>query len=108
MAMAKHSPKEANAPHIILIGRNSQSADAVIESMTKANGAGKYEFMQTDLSLMKNVKNIAAEISKKVECINFLCMSPGIATFAIKDDTEEGIDRKLALHFYTRLFAHQY
>ena len=105
MAMAKYSPQDANAPHIILIGRNRQSVDAVIESMTKANSAGKYEFVQGDLTLMKNVKSVVAEIAKRVECVNFLCMSPGIATFAVNDDTEEGIDRKLALHFYARLFA---
>lgn len=73
--------------------------------MKKANGAGKYEFVQGDLSLMKGVKSIATEIASKVEDINFLCMSPGILSLKIKDDTEEGIDRKVALHFYSRCIS---
>jgi NAD(P)-dependent dehydrogenase (short-subunit alcohol dehydrogenase family) len=101
-AMAKYSPKDTNAPHIILIGRNRQSADAVIESMKNVNSAGKYEFVQGDLTLMKGVRSVAAEIAGKVEKINFLCMSPGIFSLKAKDETEEGIDRKLALHFYSR------
>ena len=59
-AFAKYSPKDANAPHIILIGRNKQSADAIIEDMKKKNSAGTYEFVQGDLTLMKGVKSVAS------------------------------------------------
>jgi hypothetical protein len=71
--------------------------------MKKVNEAGKYEFVQGDLSLMKGVKGVAAEIAGKVDDINFLCMSQGTVSLKSKDDTEEGIDRKSALHFYSRL-----
>jgi hypothetical protein len=71
--------------------------------MKKVNEAGKYEFVQGDLSLMKGVKGVAVEIAGKVDDINFLCMSPGILSLKSKDDTEEGIDKKFALHFYSRL-----
>lgn len=104
-AFAKYSPKDTNAPHIIIIGRNRQSANKVIEEMKKVNGAGKYEFVPGDLSLMKGVKSVATEIASKVEDINFLCMSPGMLSLKSKDDTEEGIDRKLALHFYARCIS---
>jgi hypothetical protein len=70
--------------------------------MKKLNNAGKYEFVQGDLTLMKNVHGVADEIAKKVDKINFLCMSPGILSLKVKDDTEEGIDRKMALHYYSR------
>jgi NAD(P)-dependent dehydrogenase (short-subunit alcohol dehydrogenase family) len=70
--------------------------------MKTHNANGKYEFVQGDLSLMKGVRSVAAEIAAKVEGINYLCMSPGIMTLKSKDDTEEGIDRKMALHFYSR------
>lgn len=100
--LAKHSPKDANAPYIILVGRNRKNADAVIERMKNVNGAGKYEFVQGDLTLMKGVRSVATEVAGKVDRINFLCMSQGMATLKAKDDTEEGIDKKLALHFYSR------
>lgn len=100
--IAKHSPKDANAPHIILVGRSRQNADVVIERMKSVNSAGKYEFVQGDLTLMKGVRSVVAEISGKVDKINFFCMTQGVATLKTKDDTEEGIDTKFALHFYSR------
>ena len=51
---------------------------------------------------MKGVRGVATEIAGKVEEINYLCMSQGIMTMKTKDDTEEGIDRKMSLHFYSR------
>jgi len=100
-AFAKYAPKE-NAPHIILIGRSRQGADSVIGEMKKLNSNGKYEFVQGDLTLMKNVRAVTEEVAKKVDKINYLCMSPGVFTLKGQDDTEEGIDRKMALHFYSR------
>ena len=70
--------------------------------MKKSNNAGTYEFVQGDLTLMKGVKSVATEIASKFDRINFLCMSPGMLSLKGKDDTEEGIDRKMALHYYAR------
>jgi hypothetical protein len=71
--------------------------------MKRLNGAGKYEFIKGDLMLMSGVKSVAQEIASKVDRVHFLCMSPGIFSLDSKDDTSEGIDRKLALHYYARL-----
>jgi NAD(P)-dependent dehydrogenase (short-subunit alcohol dehydrogenase family) len=102
-AFARYGPKDSpNAPHIIIIGRNRQGADAVIEELKKVNAAGKYEFVQGDLSLMKGARTVATEVLQKTDKINFLCMNPGILSMKVKDNTEEGIDRKMALHFYSR------
>lgn len=101
-AFAKYAPKDANAPHIIIIGRSRPGADSVIAELKKLNAGGKYEFVQADLTLMKSVKGVAKEIASKVDKINYLCMSPGILSFKGKDDTEEGIDRKMALNYYAR------
>ena len=106
-AFAKYGPRDANAPYIILVGRSQQGANAVIEEMKKSNAQGKYEFVQGDLTLMKGVRSVADEISKKVDKINYLCMSQGMFSLASKDDTEEGIDRKMALHFYSRFVLRQ-
>ena len=64
---------------------------------------GKYEFVQGDLTLMKGVRSVVDEISSKVDKINYLCMSQGTLSMAKKDDTDEGIDKKMALHFYSKL-----
>lgn len=74
----------------------------MIAELKKLNAGGKYEFVQADLTLMKSVKGVAKGIASKVDKINYLCMSPGILSFKGKDDTEEGIDRKMALNYYAR------
>lgn len=71
--------------------------------MKKFNSKGKYEFVQGDLTLMKGVRSVVDEISSKVDKINYLCMSQGTLSMAKKDDTDEGIDKKMALHFYSKL-----
>lgn len=102
-AFAKYSPKETSkAPYIIIIGRSKQSADQVISQMKSLNSQGTYEFVQGDLTLMTGVRNVAKQVNLKVDKVNFLCMSQGIMTLKTHDDTEEGIDRKVALHFYSR------
>jgi NAD(P)-dependent dehydrogenase (short-subunit alcohol dehydrogenase family) len=73
--------------------------------MKKVNSAGRYEFVKGDLSLMKGVRSVANEVASKVDKINYLCMSSGILTLKAQDDTEEGLDRKSSLHFYSR-FTH--
>ena len=34
--------------------------------------------------------------------VNFLVLSPGFASFKGRDETVEGIDRRLGLHYYSR------
>ena len=51
---------------------------------------------------MKNVTSAAAVIKGKISSLNYLVLSQGILTFQGRNETSEGIDRKLALHFYSR------
>ena len=70
--------------------------------MKQYNSAGKYDFVQADMTAMKNVRNVANEIASKVEKINFLVMSTGFFSLKSKDDSEDGIDRKVAIHYHAR------
>ncbi|KAG8894994.1 hypothetical protein FRC01_012624 [Tulasnella sp. 417] len=54
---------------------------------------------------MKNVIQTAAEVKHRIGSeakLNYLVLSQGILTFNGFDPTSEGIDKKLALHFYGR------
>jgi hypothetical protein len=51
---------------------------------------------------MKNVNEVTKELLTRLPKINFLVMTPGIMTTKGRDETEEGIDRKLAVHYYAR------
>ncbi|KAG5352064.1 hypothetical protein C0989_003989 [Termitomyces sp. Mn162] len=100
-AFARHTRGNA---HIILIGRNRAAAEAIIAQFPKPTGSATYthEFVQCDVSRMKNIESVTKELVARVPKINFLFMSPGIMTMKGRDETEEGIDTKLAIHYYSR------
>lgn len=60
-------------------------------------------FLKTDISLLKNVDGVCAQIAAKERSLNLLFMTPGYMTLKGRDETSEGLDRKLVLHFYARM-----
>jgi len=104
-AFAKYTKGNA---HIIICGRNRTAAEAIIASFPKpAIVAGQdqqpvHEFVQCDVTLMKNVKATTTALLSRLSKVNFLVMSPGMLTLKGRDETEEGVDKKLALHYYAR------
>jgi NAD(P)-dependent dehydrogenase (short-subunit alcohol dehydrogenase family) len=98
--------------HIIICGRNRVAAEAIIASFPKptvAAGDGQpiHEFVQCDAMLMKNVKATTTALLGRLPTVNFLILTPGYLTLEGRDETSEGIDKKLALHYYARWkFAH--
>ncbi|KAG6908199.1 hypothetical protein DXG01_005788 [Tephrocybe rancida] len=101
-AFARHTKGNA---HIVIIGRNRAAAEAIISSFPKpAEPGAKYthEFVQCDVTLMKNVESVTKELLTRIPKINFLVMSPGYMTMKGRDESEEGIDKKLAVHYYSR------
>jgi NAD(P)-dependent dehydrogenase (short-subunit alcohol dehydrogenase family) len=88
---------------IIIVGRNKDAAESIFSSVPRpSDKACKREFIQCDATRIKNVQNAAAEILTHHQKINFLILSPGILTLKGRDETEEGLDTKLALHYYSR------
>ncbi|KAG6815233.1 hypothetical protein H0H93_010493 [Arthromyces matolae] len=102
-AFARHTKGNA---HIVIVGRNRAAAEAIISQLPKPTEqkASKYthEFVQCDVTLMKNVESVTKDLAARLPKINFLIMSPGYMTMRGRDESEEGIDRKLAVHYYSR------
>ena len=97
--------------HIVLVGRNEKAASAIIEKFPKLTTSDasspsstppSYSFVQCDATLMKNVKAASEEILAKHPKINYLILSPGFFSTSGRDETLEGIDKKLAVHYYAR------
>lgn len=107
-AFAQHRNGDA---HIILVGRNRAAAEEIIASFPKPAGAqaAAHEFVECDVTLMRNIRKTTAELSQRLPKLNFLVLSPGILTMQGRTETDEGIDRKLALHYYARWrFTYEY
>lgn len=89
--------------HIVLVGRNRAAAEEILASLPKPDGKeAKHEFVECDVSHMRNVRRTTAELTARLPKVNFLVMSPGIMTLQGRTESDEGIDRKLALHYYAR------
>lgn len=90
--------------HIIIVGRNEAAAKEIIERIPKptTTNSWTHEFVQCDATLMKNVHSASEQILTKHPKINYLVMSPGFFSSSGRDETSEGIDKKLAVHYYAR------
>lgn len=99
LALTRHTP----SPKIYLIGRSQSAADAAIASMKTINSSAQPTFLPTDVSLLKNVDSVCAEIAAREKKVNLLFMTPGYMTLKGRDETAEGLDRKFVLHYYARM-----
>ncbi|KAF9242224.1 hypothetical protein DTO012A7_8856 [Penicillium roqueforti] len=99
LALARHTL----SPKIYLIGRSQSAADDAIASMKTINPSAQPTFLQTDISLLKNVDSVCDEIAAKENKLNLLFMTPGYMTLKGRDETAEGLDRKFVLHYYARM-----
>lgn len=87
--------------HILICGRSKANAEKIIASLPQTPES-KYEFIECDVSLMKNVAVTASSIKSQLGSLNYLVVSQGMITTQGFTPTAEGIDAKLALHFYSR------
>ncbi|KIO25264.1 hypothetical protein M407DRAFT_244132 [Tulasnella calospora MUT 4182] len=88
--------------HIVIVGRSRTRAEEIIASFPKTSES-QYDFIQCDASLLKNVVTAANEAKDKISGpLNYLVLSPGLFHLKGFTPTSEGIDVKMALHFYSR------
>ncbi|KAK2746822.1 hypothetical protein FQN57_002864 [Myotisia sp. PD_48] len=99
LAFARHT----RSPKIYLIGRSQSAADTAIATMKSINPSAEPTFLQSDISLLKNVDRVCADIAAKETKLNLLFMTPGYLTLKGRDETTEGLDCKFTLHYYSRM-----
>ncbi|KZP15754.1 NAD(P)-binding protein [Athelia psychrophila] len=97
-AFARYTKGDA---HIIIVGRNRLAAESIIAEFPKAP-TSKYEFVECDGTLMKNVQHTTTSLLASLPKLNYLFATAGYLTLKGRDETDEGLDRKLALNYYAR------
>jgi NAD(P)-dependent dehydrogenase (short-subunit alcohol dehydrogenase family) len=96
---------------VFIVGRNVAAGQAVLDSLPSSTNTLQRirKFVQCDATLMRDVIRAAHEIKAKAERINYLAMSQGMLSLQGRTESTEGIDAKLALHYYSRWkFTHEY
>ncbi|KAE8368051.1 hypothetical protein BDV27DRAFT_122927 [Aspergillus caelatus] len=105
-ATAKELAKAIKKPTIHLVGRNQAAGSKILEELKSANPDGTFYFVQSDVSLLRNVDEACSEIKQKEKAIDLLFLSTGhLATS--KQNTTEGLENNHALRYYSRMrFVH--
>lgn len=72
--------QHTSKPRVYIIGRSQEACDRIGVDLKNINPRGKYIFMRSDLSLLRNVDDVCKEIKTKESTINVLFMSQGTLT----------------------------
>ncbi len=90
-------------PFIYLVGRNEDAANRIISELQDIDSGGTYTFIKKDVSLLENVDEVCTEIKQKEKRVNLLFMTCGTMSVKGRVETSEGIDKKLATNYYSRM-----
>ncbi len=89
---------------VAIVARNEQVGKEITSDLRKINPNGTYEVIKCDdAASMKSIKAACVDFSEKFDKVNYCVLSQGIATMDGRNETAEGIDKKLALHYYGRI-----
>jgi NADP-dependent 3-hydroxy acid dehydrogenase YdfG len=64
-------------PTLYILGRSKASATPLLDNLAKINSNAKIHFIETEISLIKNVDKASAEIASKEKKIDLLFMTAG-------------------------------
>ena len=96
--------------NVTIVGRNAQLGSEVLSELHKYNPTGEHSMIVVDATSMKSITKACDEYShsnsnygsKGPKPLHYCVLTQGMATMAGRTETDEGIDQKLALHYYGR------
>ncbi len=96
--------KYTKSPTIYIVGRNKEAGARVLENLKKINDDNaKYYFLSHDLSLITEADKVVESIKAVESKVNVLFLSSGLMDLSKKKtETAEGIEKRLAINYYTR------
>ncbi|KAF5012725.1 hypothetical protein FDECE_1218 [Fusarium decemcellulare] len=100
---AREFVRYAASPRVYLVGRSREQANRIENEFQQLNPSSRVQFIQSDVSQLRNVDKLCEQIKVQEEKINFLFLTAGIFHMRGREETAEGLDRKMALDFYSRL-----
>jgi NAD(P)-dependent dehydrogenase (short-subunit alcohol dehydrogenase family) len=86
-----------------MLDRRKEEADRIISELFHLNPDGKAFFIQKDITLIRSVDEVCADLRIKEPVINALFLTAGYMTLKGRRESEEGLDQKMAVNFYSRM-----
>ena len=79
--------KQAHAPTVYVVGRSKKSAQPLLDELNSLNSDGSFIFIETEVSLIKNVDVVCEQIKAKEKKLDLLFMSAGYLTLDGRNGT---------------------
>ncbi|KAL4804673.1 short-chain dehydrogenase/reductase [Aspergillus unguis] len=95
--------RNTDASRAYLVGRDEARVKGIIEELRQLKPDSQVTFIKSDVSLLRDVDSACSAIQEKEEKVNILFLSPGTGSMKGRDETDEGLDKKLNLHYYSRM-----
>ncbi|KAF5541719.1 dehydrogenase reductase sdr family member 12 [Fusarium mexicanum] len=95
------------SPTIYIVGRSTSAATPLIAELRQSNPSATIEFIERDVSLVKEADAAMKEIAQRETKIDILFMSVGFMSFEGRKETKEKLEPSLTTRFYSRVRAIQ-
>ncbi|RAH69908.1 short-chain dehydrogenase/reductase [Aspergillus aculeatinus CBS 121060] len=95
--------RSTHASRAYLVGRDQARASRIIEELQQMHPDAQITFIKSDVFLLREVDEACRTIQQNEDKVNILFLSPGTGTMKGRDETAEGLDKKLSLHYYSRM-----
>jgi NAD(P)-dependent dehydrogenase (short-subunit alcohol dehydrogenase family) len=86
--------------NVTIVGRNEEQAKIVVQELNTL-GQGKNGYIICDAQYVKNGLEFTEKYENQV--LDILVLTQGIATLQARTETSEGLDQKMAIHYYGRV-----
>lgn len=90
-------------PIAYIIGRNEERGNTLCNELHDINPEGRAHYIQKDISLLRSVDELCAELKEREKKINCLFLTAGYMTLRGRNETPDGVDRKMAVNYYSRI-----
>lgn len=87
---------------VTIVGRNEAAGQEIVKQLNSA-GKGRSEFVKVDGLNLSNAYDFGDAYLARNPSLDVLVITQGIATMQGRTETVEGLDVKLALHYYGRI-----
>ncbi|KAJ3021881.1 hypothetical protein HKX48_007561 [Thoreauomyces humboldtii] len=87
---------------VTIAGRNAVAGAEVVSELKTLNPSGTHEFQPIDMTLLSDVRRFCKAYTAAHDALSGVVVSAGIMTLQGRTETSEGIDQKMAVHYYAR------
>ena len=88
--------------NVTIVGRDAKRGAEIVQQL-EGLGGSQHQFQVCDSFSMKNIQDFCTEYRQTHASLDFLVLTQGIATMQGRTETKEGLDQKLALHYFGRM-----